>query len=157
MRIRIMTMDDYDAVIGLMQATDGITVRDADSRPSIAAYLQRNPGLSFVAEDNETRGQSPGGSFVGESLLAGCILAGHDGRRGYLNHLIVRPAHRRSGIATALVEHCLAGLEREGIQKFHVDVLRGNDLAGRFWNRLGWQRRDDIDRYSFTRSASGNA
>jgi ribosomal protein S18 acetylase RimI-like enzyme len=94
--IRVMTMDDYDAVIDLMRRTPGVSFRDADSRESTSKYLERNPGMSFVAE-------------VG-AVLCGCIMCGHDGRRGYLQHLVVLPQYRRQGIANALVERCLSSL-----------------------------------------------
>lgn len=141
--IRVMTMDDYEAVIDLMQRTPGISIREADSRASTAAYLVRNPGLSFVAE--------------ADGALCGCIMSGHDGRRGYLQHLLVLPAQRRQGIGRALVEHCLTGLERQGIHKCHLDVLKSNDTAARYWQGQGWQLRQDINRYSFTRPGKENA
>jgi ribosomal protein S18 acetylase RimI-like enzyme len=141
--IRVMTLDDYETVIELMRRTPGVSLRDADSRESTARYLERNPGLSFVAE-------------VG-GALCGCIMSGHDGRRGYLQHLIVEPVFRRQGIASELVEHCLSGLESLGILKCHLDVFKTNEAAARYWQRQGWTLRTDIDRYSFTRSGNANA
>lgn len=141
--IRTMTMDDYDAVIELMKSTPGVSFRDADSRESTAKYLQRNPELSFVAEVE--------GAFVG------CIMCGHDGRRGYLQHLVVLPQYRGQGIANALVERCLCGLEALGILKCHLDVIKTNTIAARYWQHQGWQLRTDIDRYSFIRSGNENA
>ena len=73
--IRVMTPADYDAVSGLLRATEGVVLRAADSRAATARYLERNPGLSFVCCD-------AGG-------VVGCVFAGHDGRRGYLQHLAV--------------------------------------------------------------------
>ena len=141
--IRPMGIEDYDAVTELMRRTPGVSFRDADSRESTRRYLERNPGLSFVAE--------AGGRTVG------CIMSGHDGRRGYLQHLVVLPEHRRQGIANALVEHCLAALAVLGIVKSHVDVFRTNDLAHAFWIGQGWKLRTDIDRFSFIRGGSENA
>jgi ribosomal protein S18 acetylase RimI-like enzyme len=93
---------------------------------------------------------------LGEGV-AGCVLGGHDGRRGYLNHLAVVPEARRQGIATLLVAHCAAALRREGIDKVHVDVLAGNHSGHRFWSRAGWQRRSDIVRYSLMQADDSNA
>ena len=141
--IRTMTIDDYDAVIELMKRTPGVTFRDADSRDATRRYLERNPGLSFVA------------TVDGE--IVGCLMSGHDGRRGYLQHLAVQPPHRRKGIANALVEKCLTELNGIGIVKSHVDVLKSNELAHTYWSRQGWALRADIDRYSFIRGGSSNA
>lgn len=141
--IRVMTMDDYDAVIELMKSTPGVSFRDADSRESTAKYLERNPDLSFVAEIN--------------GALGGCVMCGHDGRRGYLQHLVVLPQYRRQGIAKALVEYCLSSLEKLGILKCHLDVIKTNTSAASYWRNQGWQLRTDIDRYSFIRSENKNA
>ncbi|KPX47993.1 Acetyltransferase, partial [Pseudomonas ficuserectae] len=110
MTIRSMTIKDYESVIELMRNTPGISLRDADSRESTARYLDRNPGTSFVAE--------------AEGAVCGCVMCGHDGRRGYLQHLIVLPEYRRQGIAPELVERCLQCLEALGVYKCHLDVLK---------------------------------
>jgi ribosomal protein S18 acetylase RimI-like enzyme len=141
--IRVMTMADYDAVIDLMSKTPGISLRDADSREATARYLQRNPQMSFVAE-------------IG-NVLGGCVMCGHDGRRGYLQHLVVLPEYRRQGIARSLVQHCLASLEAQGILKCHLDVFKTNAAAAQYWQGQGWQLRTDIDRYSSTHPGHDNA
>lgn len=143
LNIRVMTMDDYDAVLALMSKTPGISLRDADSRQATARYLERNPDMSFVAESG--------------SGLCACVMCGHDGRRGYLQHLLVLPEFRRQGLARALVTRCLSKLEALGIHKCHLDVLKTNDAAARYWQSQGWQLREDIDRYSFTRPGNANA
>ena len=84
-------------------------------------------------------------------------MCGHDGRRGYLQHLIVLPEYRRQGVANQLVEHSLAQLELLGIYKTYIDVFRSNDLAQSYWESQGWQLRDDILRYSFIRNGQTNA
>lgn len=141
--IRPMILDDYEGVLALMLAEPAMTVRGADTREAIGRYLARNPGHSQVAES--------GGRVVG------CILSGHDGRRGYLHHLVVDPAHRRLGLGGKLVAEALAGLVAEGIDKTHIDVFADNTGAMAFWRQLGWQQREDIIRFSFNRSPDPNA
>jgi ribosomal protein S18 acetylase RimI-like enzyme len=138
--IRPMSIDDYDSVINLMKQTPGVTFRDADSRENTARYLERNPKLSFVA--------------CVEKDIVGCIMSGHDGRRGYLQHLVVHPDYRKKCIASALVENCLSSLEKIGIHKSHVDVLKSNEDGSSYWESQGWKLRTDIDRYSFVRSGN---
>jgi ribosomal protein S18 acetylase RimI-like enzyme len=140
--IRPMSIADYDLVIELMKKTPGVTFRDADSKDNTARYLKRNPNLSFVA-------------VVGSELV-GCIMSGHDGRRGYLQHLLVLPNFRRKGISSALVNMCLAGLEGLGIKKSHIDVLKTNESGASYWAHVGWQLRTDILRYSFVNSGDVN-
>jgi len=144
MKIIEMSIRDYEAVLDLMRQTPGVTARDADSRESTQRYLERNPGFSFIARDDQDK-------------VIGCAMCGHDGRRGYLQHVVVRPEYRGRGIAGALISRCLDKLQSIGIVKTHIDVLVANDTANRYWTRRGWKRRDDIYRYSFNRSGNPNA
>jgi ribosomal protein S18 acetylase RimI-like enzyme len=143
MHITELKIEDYDALIDLMTVTPEMKIREADSREAVTRYLRRNPGLSFAAWE--------------EGKLVGCALCGHDGRRGYLQHVTVAVPHRGQGIAHQLVTHCLDGLEKLGISKTHLDVFITNDRANSYWRRRGWQKRDDIHRYSFNRSENPDA
>ncbi len=132
MTIRILpfTMADYNEVIALWQSSPGIGLSDVDRPEGIAAYLARNPGLSFVARQDDE--------------LAGAVLCGTDGRRGYLHHLAVRPQYRRQGIGETLVEHCLSELRAQGYQKCHIFVYSGNVEGQVFWERVGWKLRTEL-------------
>jgi predicted N-acetyltransferase YhbS len=46
-----MQISDYDAVMKLWRDCEGLSLRDADSASGVEKYLERNPGLSFVALD----------------------------------------------------------------------------------------------------------
>ncbi len=134
-----MTLQDYNDVFALWQATEGVGLSEADSEHGIAQFLQRNPGFSFVARDGDQ--------------LAGAVLCGHDGRRGFIHHLAVRQSYRRRGVGRALVEACLAVLRRAGIQKCHLFVFADNLDAVAFWERIGWQQRTELvimSRYTVT-------
>lgn len=71
--------------------------------------------------------------------------------------MIVTPAFRRRGIASALVGRCLDMLAVLGVHKCHIDVLKTNDLAAGYWLARGWQIRTDIDRYSYVAPGRNNA
>ncbi|WP_261377711.1 GNAT family N-acetyltransferase [Vreelandella titanicae] len=142
MHYRTMTINDYEAAIALWSESEGVRLRDADSREGIEKYLLRNPGLSFVAEV--------------EGELVGTIMAGHDGKRGYVQHLSVADSRRRAGIATKLVSLCLEALKSEGIQKSHLMILPENVAAQKFWANQGWAYRSDILLYSFVNGDNQN-
>ncbi len=144
--IRPMTIDDHDAVIELLTVTPGVSLRDADSRDATDRYLKRNPNLSFVAADDSDPGK-----------LIGCIMSGHDSRRGYLQHLAVLPAYRKQGVGRLLVNQCIDTLKRLGIYKSHIDVFTENEMGRQFWVRQGWELRDDIVRFSYVASGNANA
>jgi N-acetylglutamate synthase len=128
--IRQMTITDYDNVFRLWQASEGVALSDADSRERIRQYLDRNPGMSFVS--------STGGKVVG------AVLAGHDGRRGYIHHLAVHPDCRKQGTGRNLVDHCLKALIDKGIRKCHIFIFNDNVPGIEFWKSLGWTPRSDI-------------
>lgn len=128
MCIQAMTIADYDEAYALWEATEGIGLSAGDSRAAIQRYLERNPGMSFVARSEA-------------GVLEGTLLCGHDGRRGFLHHLVVHPASRRRGLGRELVARGLAALRAEGIDKCHLFVYKEN-LAGRaFWTAEGWSER----------------
>lgn len=128
--IKPMSMSDYEEVLALWQNTEGVGLNESDTRSAIAAYLKRNPGMSFVARD-------------GNNLIA-AVLCGHDGRRGYLHHLAVAPPYRRKGLGTRLVEKCLASLKRLRIVKCNIFLFTDNADGEQFWAGNGWKKRLDI-------------
>jgi len=132
MTIRPMTLDDYDRVWALWMSCRNMGFNDLDdSREGIGRFLKRNPATCFVAE--------------ADGDLAGVILAGHDGRRGYIYHMAVAQTHRRHGIGSALVDRCLGALKHEGIHKVALVAFRTNDAGNAFWERMGFSLRDDLN------------
>ncbi len=123
-QIQEMAIGDYDEVYELWQSTSGISLGDVDTRESIARFLERNPGFSYIARQ--------------DGLLVGAVLTSHDGRRGYIDHLAVRESHRFQGIGRALVLRCLYHLMQAGIRRWNLFVFEGNQEAIEFWKKIGW-------------------
>lgn len=128
--IEPMTMAHYDEVIALWRAAPGVGLSPSDEPRPLAAYLRHNPGLSLIAREGHE--------------VVGAALCGHDGRRGFLHHLVVKPSHRRRGIAKAMVEKCLAALADQGIPKCHALVFAKNTEALAFWKRVGGLEREEL-------------
>ena len=129
--IRTMTLADYDDVYALWLSCKGMGLNNLDdSRDGIARYLERNPETCFVA-------------LNGEKII-GVIMAGHDGRRGFIHHTAVAPEHRRRGIAKRLVEAALNALKGLGINKVALLVFERNKDGNEFWEKLGFTARDDV-------------
>ena len=68
---------DYPKLIKLWEVAGNIEVRQTDTPEVLARFLYRNPTCSYAA-------------YAGTRLI-GAILAGHDGWRGYLYHMAVKP------------------------------------------------------------------
>ncbi|MEK1904570.1 MAG: GNAT family N-acetyltransferase [Pseudomonas sp.] len=137
MSIRPIVPADHAALVALWRRTPGIRLRPEDAFTPFCAYLARNPGLSLACDI--------------EGQLVGCVMAGHDGRRGYLQHLVVDEPWRGRGLAQALLDEVLTRLAALGIDKSHVFVLRDAQQSMDFWRaQRGWVAREDIQVFSTT-------
>lgn len=131
MKIRIMTIDDYEQVYDLWMNTSGMGLNNLDdSKEGIDRYLKRNPASCFVALEEEK--------------IVGVILSGHDGRRGFIYHTTVALNYRKQGIGHQLVYHAIKALEEEGINKAALVVFGRNETGNSFWESLGFTGRDDL-------------
>jgi len=125
---------DYPKLIKLWESSQWIEVRQTDTPEALAKFLYRNPTCNFAA-------------YAGTRLV-GAVLAGHDGWRGYLYHLAVKPDYRERGIGALLVNAAVSAIKREGIPKVHCLVKRNNLIAQQFWEACGFELRDEL--YDFS-------
>ena len=131
MRIRKMLIGDYDGVYALWLSCPGMGLNNLDdSRDGIERFLKRNPDTCFVAE--------------AEGQIVGVILAGSDGRRGYIYHTAVSPTRRREGIGRSMAETALEALRRLGINKAALVVFDRNGEGNAFWEEMGFTARQDL-------------
>lgn len=135
--IREMKPEDFQSVHDLWMTIKGFGIRSVDdSKEGVERFLHRNPGLSVVAEE--------------DGLIVGCILCGHDGRRGCLYHVCVREGYRMKGIGKSMVVHCMERLKEEKINKVSLIAFTQNDIGNAFWKEIGWTKREDLNYYDFT-------
>jgi ribosomal protein S18 acetylase RimI-like enzyme len=73
------------------------------------------------------------------SAIIGVALCGHDGRRGYIYHLAVDPAYQARGLGKRLMDECLGGLRRAGLERALILVAHDNPRGQNFWRRHGWE------------------
>lgn len=134
-RIRKMTIKDYDAVLTLWKKGDiPYRPRGRDSKKNIRWQLRQPNCLYFVAED--------------KGKIIGAILGTHDGRKGWINRLIVTSSHRQKGIAKRLVteiEHRLAPI---GIDIVACLIEDWNTASMQVFKQLGYTKHTDIFYYS---------
>jgi ribosomal protein S18 acetylase RimI-like enzyme len=91
---------------------------------AIPRKLAVQPELFFVAEE--------------QSRVAGTIMAGYDGHRGWLYAVAVSPRLRRLGIGTALVRHAESALAALGCLKVNLQVRASNAGVVAFYRKLGF-------------------
>ena len=128
---KVMTASDYDGVYELWMNTPGMGINSTDdSREGVEKYIKRNPATSFVA--------------LVEGKIVGAILAGHDGRRGFIQHIAVLSEFREHGIASTLVDRAMNALEEEGIHKVALLAFKKNELGNSFWDKMEFIVREDV-------------
>jgi len=133
--IRPLAIHDYDALCALWEEA-GLPFKPngRDTREKIALQIEGECSIYLVAEE--------------EGELVGAILGTHDGRKGWINRLAVLPAHRRKGIATALVSEVEKRLSARGIEIFAGQIEDWNETSMLLFERLGYTRHDDIIYYT---------
>lgn len=137
MTIREMKIEDYEEVYALWMTIHGFGIRSVDdSKEGIERFLQWNPGLSTVAEE--------------DGKIIGAILCGSDGRRGCLYHVCVHQDYRRLGIGKSMVVRCMERLKELKINKVSLIAFTQNDIGNAFWKEMGWTKREDLNYYDFT-------
>ena len=137
MIIRTMTIDDYDQVWHLWSEIKGVGIRTLDdSREGVEKFLKRNPSTSVVAEE--------------DGMVIGAILCGHDGRRGCMYHVCVAEKYRKHGIGHQMALAAMEALKAEGINKVSLIAFKSNTIGNKFWRKVGWTFREDLNYYDFT-------
>lgn len=126
-----MSISDYEKVYSIWISCKGMGLNNLDdSREGIERFLLRNPETCFVAEADET--------------VVGVIMAGHDGRRGYIYHTAVLPEYRNRRIAAKLVENAMSAMKNAGINKVALVVFDRNEGGNAFWEKMGFTVRGDL-------------
>jgi ribosomal protein S18 acetylase RimI-like enzyme len=126
-----MTIEDYDKVYALWMSCKNMGFNNIDdSREGIEKFLIRNPSTNFVAEE--------------EGRIVGIVLAGNDGRRGYVYHMAVAEDQRGKKIGSRLLTLALDALKAEGIAKVALLVFKRNEVGNAFWENMGFKVREDV-------------
>jgi len=130
-----MEISDYEQVLELWLQCEGLGLRSLDdSREGIDLFLKRNPTTNFIA--------------VADEKVIGVIMTGHDGRRGYIYHTVVKKEYRNQGIGSQLVEKAIEALRKEGITRVCLNVMETNVHGKEFWCHKGWEKKDFLGFYS---------
>ncbi len=126
----------YEELVNLWKNNEGIRLSVGDTKDELDKYLKRNRVMSYVCIDKN------------QNKIAGSILCGHDGRRGYIYHLAVSKKFRKNNIAKSLIERSLSKLKTSGIRRCILMVDDLNISAKDFWLNAGWRRRTDLEMFS---------
>jgi ribosomal protein S18 acetylase RimI-like enzyme len=130
--LRTATDRDLDAVLRLWGAATTVSTV-TDTREGLERLLATDPEALVLAEL--------------DGVAAGTAIVGWDGWRGSVYRLAVDPAHRRQGIATALVREAEHRLRLRGAKRVAVIVVDDDEPAMAFWSASGLTRQDHRARF----------
>lgn len=130
MKIREMTIEDYQQVYALWASTGMIQLKKSDERSEIARMIQQNPTTCLVGEKDDQ--------------IIAAVMGGFDGRRGMIHHLAVHPSAQGRGYGNQI----LAELEKRfidlGVMKVNLFVLDSNKKVVQFYDQLGYVQRHEL-------------
>ncbi|MET9293210.1 GNAT family N-acetyltransferase [Streptomyces sp. NPDC003077] len=123
---------DAEAVLRFWrEAAEGTSI--TDDLDGVLRLLERDPDALLLAESN--------------GLLVGTAIAGYDGWRCSLYRLAVLPAHRRRGVARALLDAAERRFAALGGRRVDAMVLDRNTLAHHAWNAAGYAPQPEWSRW----------
>ncbi|MGU3494641.1 GNAT family acetyltransferase [Xanthobacteraceae bacterium A53D] len=131
--------EETEALIALWQAC-GLTRPWNDPHADIALAKRGPHSTILVARDGQ--------------VLAGSVMVGHDGHRGWMYYLAVSSDHQRKGLGRRLVAAAEDWLRARGVPKVMLLVRPENDQVRGFYDALGYQ---DEPRVVFSRRLDGKA
>jgi ribosomal protein S18 acetylase RimI-like enzyme len=137
--IRAMSLNDYDAVLRLWKQGDiPYRPQGRDSKKNIAQQLKQPTSYFLVAE--------------AEKQIIGAVVGTHDGRKGWINRLVVAPPFRKKGIGRRLVEAVEQHFTSIGIDIVASLIEDWNITSMQVFTQLGYTKHPDILYYSKRKS-----
>lgn len=108
---------------------DPWTVEDAEVHVRELLECCQSFGLEYVID----------GEIVG--FILGTSMLFHYGRTFEINDLAVDPEYQRKGIATELMDACLAALKERGIVAVHL-ITAGTGVLPAFYEKYGLRKKN---------------
>jgi ribosomal protein S18 acetylase RimI-like enzyme len=128
-----------DTVIEDLVATDGNVVAELWEETGLA-----RPWNDSLADFNRAL-TGPTSTVLGcrvEGELVGTVMVGHDGHRGWVYYLAVRPSLQRSGRGAELMDAAEGWLRRRGVVKVQLMVRHSNTGVLGFYENRGYEDAD---------------
>src|SRR6266478_2666906 len=132
MEFRRATRVDAEAILRLWRVA-GATVSATDTAEHVCAVIEHDGVAFFLA--------------VADEQIVGSLIGTFDGWRGHMYRLAVDPAHRRRGIARALVRQVEKAFSAWGVARVIALVERDRPEAQRFWEAVGYPSEDAVLRH----------
>lgn len=132
-QIRPGRVADVTALLELLVRADA-SPSSTESAEDFGGLLLRDPEALLLAEAED-------------GTLVGCLIVGWDGWRGTFYRLAIDPAHRRRGLATALVRAGEERLRALGAHRLNAIVESHEPDAMAFWASAGYELQTSRSRF----------
>jgi ribosomal protein S18 acetylase RimI-like enzyme len=134
MKIESFSMDQYDEIVEIWRKS-GLSIGSSDTKQQVNRMLQRNPNLFLIGRI--------------DNIVAGVVMGGFDGRRGYVHHLAVDPKFQKRGLGRLMMKELMKRFREMGVHKVHLFIEKYNKEVISFYESLNWEIRDDLIMMSF--------
>jgi ribosomal protein S18 acetylase RimI-like enzyme len=124
---------DVTAVLDLWRRADA-SPSPTESAADVGGLLRRDPEALLLAEADD-------------GVIVGSLIVGWDGWRGTFYRLAVDPAHRRHGLATALVRTGEGRFRTLGARRVTAIAESHKPAAMAFWASVGYELQSSRSRF----------
>jgi len=135
MKIRSLTMFDYDQIVALWKRSElPFKPSGRDRKEAVQAQMVANPDFFLGAYEDDR--------------LVGAVVATSDGRKGWINRLAVDPDFRGRGVAEALIAESEKTLRKHGLRIFCALIEDYNKSSMQLFKKCGYKEHRDIVYFS---------
>ena len=123
--IRPATEKDADAVVALWRACDLVASYNDPAKDFRFALGKPNSDILL--------------GTVADGRIAGSVLVGHDGHRGWIYYVAADPAYRKQKVGRRMVDAAEAWLKKRGVAKAMLLVRETNTQVVDFYTHIGYE------------------
>ena len=135
MIIREFSIKDYDALITLWNdAQLPFKPKGRDKRDKIEYELKQGRDIFLISEIN--------------GKIVGSVFGTHDGRKGWINRLVIAPEFQRQDIAKKLIAKVEDRFSELGIDIIACLVEDWNTKSLQVFEKLGYEKHSDMVYFS---------
>lgn len=122
----VLKPEHYHQMISLWEQTNSdYRPKGRDTQENIQKQMEL-PNLFFL------------GAFDGNTLI-GAVIGSSDGRKAWLNRLVVDSSYRRKNIATELLKRTEDHFQEQGIEVFAALIREENLISQTFFEKHGYK------------------
>lgn len=125
MNLRSIELKDYQKLLDFWK--ENYFVKGIDSFDRFKLFLEKNPGLSVVMEI--------------DGQIVGTALGSFDGRRGYIQKLVVKKDFQRRGIGKKLMDEVVKRLKSLGVVYVPINCEIENEA---FYKKCGFRKTKQV-------------